>query len=304
MLSQVNNWPNQLLNFLRSNFGDTTNMTSLSGVTCTGGATRLKFDDGTSVIVKCSAMASERSFYVQHFDLVRLAGVGVPNLHWSGSDDTGRHWIIIEDIPHPFPQERWVCDVEQIEMLVRLHSSTWGDKRPNLDTAAYRPVWNDEMTRHACKWFDNEVERINMMNQLTILQREAQVLFRPTCCVSADPNPTNWRIRANGDLVLIDWERFCYGHPAIDLAITMPGLGNKDGTMEGKIAELYRTCWERNKGSLPAELHDLGRLIRQAKLWSVVEFIANVRLKPEVYPTDTVAYIVRELPGFLDRMVQ
>lgn len=104
-------------------------------------------------------------------------------------------------------------------------------------------------------------------------------------------------------MILIDWERFCYGHPAIDLAITMPGSYSKDGTMEGKIAELYRTCWERNEGGLPADLHDLEWLIRVAKLWSAVEFVANAWQNPELYPAETVAYIVKELPDFLDRTV-
>ncbi|WP_081503918.1 phosphotransferase [Alicyclobacillus hesperidum] len=184
-------------------------------------------------------------------------------------------------------------------MLFRLHSSTWRNRRLELDEQAYKPVWDDEMAMQACEWFEDEAERSDMANQMMKLQLDAQVLFEPTCCISADPNPTNWRIRDDGDLVLIDWERFCYGHPAIDLAITMPGLGSKDGTMEGQIADLYRECWERNAGSVPPELSDLERLIRVAKLWSVVEFLANARRNPESYPEQTVACIVRELLGYI-----
>lgn len=300
MGSQTKRWPDQLWAFLQSNFGDITNTTFLSGVAGDGGAHRLQFNSQTSAIVKSSPLQRERNFYENHADDIRRLGIGVPNLCWSGADDSGRHWIVIEDIPNSFPEKRWLCDPEQIETLFRLHSGTWGDKRLALSAEAYNPGWVDEMTSQACQWFDDGTERINVVNQVTVLQQEAQsqLLFWPLCCLSADPNPTNWRVREEGELVLIDWERFSHGHPAIDLASTMPGLGSR--TMEGKIAELYRTCWERNEGSLPAELHNLERLIRQAKLWSVVEFMANARQNPELYPAATVAYIVKELQVFLD----
>lgn len=291
--------PDELLGFVHRRLGKVATTESLFGVAGDGAAVRLELESGNSVIVKSSPLRRERTFYENHAEHIRRMGVGVAELYGSGFDDTGRYWIVMEDIPKPFPQERWVCDREQFEMLFSLHSGTWGDKMPTLDAGVYRPGWDDEMTRRACKWFEDELEQSHVENLLTKMQRHAQVLFEPTCCISADPNPTNWRIRNSGELVLIDWERFSPGHPAIDLAITMPGLGSKDGTMESSIAELYRECWEKNMGSVPVELSELKRLIRVAKLWSVVEFLANARVNSELYLGDTVAYIVRELPEFL-----
>jgi aminoglycoside phosphotransferase (APT) family kinase protein len=98
----------------------------------------------------------------------------------------------------------------------------------------------------------------------------------------------------------MDWERFCQGHPAIDLAITMPGIGSKDGAMERTMAEMYIRLWQKNTGSVPTELDALERGNRVAKLW---EFIANAKVAPALYPHDTVAYIVRELPSLFDQLL-
>lgn len=294
--------PHVLLAFVHSRFGNVTHTETLSGIAGDGGATRLQFDGGRTVIVKSSASSRERNFYEHHADLLRHCGVGIPGLYWSGCDDAERHWIVIEDIPNPFPQERWGYDQQQIEMLFRLHSGTWKGRRFTLSPKAYQPGWDEEMTERASEWFADGSEREHVANQLTTLQREAQVLFQPLCCISADPNPTNWRVRENGELVLIDWERFSYGHPAIDLAITMPGLGSRDGELEYRLAQLYREFWEKTIGNTPPELDGLERMVRVAKLWAVVEFLANARLKPAQYPEETVRFIVRELPDLLERL--
>ncbi|WDL96459.1 phosphotransferase family protein [Alicyclobacillus sp. ALC3] len=293
--------PTDLLSFLSSTFGPIAEAVPLSGIAGDGGAVRLNFTDGKSVIVKSSTTPRERNFYEHHADPLCHVGIGIATLYWSGCDDAGRHWISIEDIPNPFPHERWKnCDWEQIEMLFRLHAGTWQDRRRTLPTDAYQPRWDKEMTRRASEWFADGSEREHVVERLTRIQHEAERLFQPLCCISADPNPTNWRIRENGELVLIDWERFSYGHPAIDLGITMPGLGSKDGTMENGIAEVYRACWTKYTGCVPTGFDDLDRLIRVAKLWSVVEFLCNAWRKPELYPEKTVSYIVRELSEYID----
>ncbi|EJY55894.1 ATP synthase F1, gamma subunit [Alicyclobacillus hesperidum URH17-3-68] len=87
-------------------------METLPGVTGDGGVTRLQLDGGKSVIVKSSPLPRERNFYERHAGPIRHTGVGLPSVYWSGADDTGRHWIAIEDVPNPFPRERWVCDAE------------------------------------------------------------------------------------------------------------------------------------------------------------------------------------------------
>lgn len=291
--------PDELETFLHSNFGTIVSKKSLSGVAGDGGATRLKFESKRSVIIKSSLSPRERNFYEQHAGVLRNTGVGIASVYWSGMDANCRHWIVMEDVSDPFPQDRWSCDPKQIQMLFYLHSATWGNKRLKLNDATYHPVWDDELTNQACEWFGNKAERSEVTCRLTEVQQQAQLLFEPICCLSGDPNPTNWRVRDNGELVLIDWERFCHGHPAIDLAITMPNLGSKDGEMESRIADLYIAAWEKHTGCIPVEMNNMDFFIRLGKLWSVVEFLANAKLRPEQYPEATISFIVREIPGFL-----
>lgn len=89
------------------------------------------------------------------------------------------------------------------------------------------------MTERASEWFADGSERDQVANQLTMLQREAQVLFQPICCISADPNPTNWRIRDSGELVLIDWERFSFGHQPLTWRSSCPVLAARMGLYGG-----------------------------------------------------------------------
>lgn len=302
-MEQATRFPDELDHFLSFHFGHIVNRISLSGVAGASRVIRLQLVDGNSVIVKSSPTLGECHFYEQHADLLRRAGIGVPDLYWSGSDEEQRHWIVLEYIPIPFPRERWVFDTEQYEMLFRLHSTTWGARRVEVGDAAFQPKWNAELTGRALAWFDGVAEHKDVREQMIHLQREAQFLFEPQCCLSVDPNPTNWRIRENGELILMDWERFCHGHPAIDLAITMPGIGSKDGAMERTMAEMYIRLWQKNTGSVPTELDGLERAIRVAKLWSMVEFIANAKGAPALYPHDTVAYIVREWPSLFDQLL-
>lgn len=125
--------PHTLQDFVHSRFGNLANEEALSGIAGDGGAIRLQFDSGRSVIVKLSASSRERNFYEHHADLLRHSGVGIPDLFWSGHDDAVRHWIVIEDILNPFPQDRWNCDQKQIETLFLLHSDSWKDRRLTLD---------------------------------------------------------------------------------------------------------------------------------------------------------------------------
>ncbi|QSO52696.1 phosphotransferase [Alicyclobacillus curvatus] len=295
--------PAELMRFLEPRFGTVTGEQFLSGV-AGDGAKRLAFADGKSAIVKSSTSSWERNFYEKSAQVVRRLNVGIPELYWSGSDERGRQWILIEDIPNAFPRERWVGDEQQIATLLRLHVGTWKDKRLTLDADSYKPSWDDEMSAGTSAWFPAGYQRDRVAEQLAMIQREAQVLFQPICSISADPNPTNWRVRKDGELVLIDWERFTYGHPAIDLAITMPGLGSPDGLMERGLARVYLSGWKQDIGQEAAELSHLERLIRVAKLWTIVEFVARVKLHPTRSQEETTAHIVHELPRVMDELLR
>jgi thiamine kinase-like enzyme len=103
-----------------------------------------------------------------------------------------------------------------------------------------------------------------------------KVVLSPLVCnISGDPNPTNWGIRDNGDLVLFDFERIGYGNPAIDLAITIPGFGDPDGLLEYEIAETYISYWHNNPTTFPFSINELARQIHLGKFWSALDFLSN-----------------------------
>lgn len=99
---------------------------------------------------------------------------------------------------------------------------------------------------------------------LAVLQREAAPLFTARSVISGDPNPLNWGLSGDGELVLMDWERIGLGHPALDVAITMPGLPG--------LAEFERPAlaYRSNDGSEVS-----ARRLMLAKLWTVVELLAS-----------------------------
>lgn len=291
--------PVDLLLYLQSNFAPVVGVESLSGVTVDGGVTRLTLADHSSVIVKSSSTGREGNFYTLHADTVRDAGVGVTKMYWSSLEEQGTQWMVLEYVPHPLPKDRWLADPAQTRTLFYLHFATWKNQRVRLVEDVYRPEWNDGLTNKASEWFQDRDEYGQVLSGLRVIQRQAQFLFEPHCCLSGDPNPTNWRIGTAGELILIDWERFCHGHPAIDLAIALPGLGSRDFVMEERVAALYRSYWQQNLGSIPPELDSLARSIRLAKLWSAVEFLANARGGQQLFPIETITYLIRELPYFI-----
>lgn len=98
---------------------------------------------------------------------------------------------------------------------------------------------------------------------------------------------------------MLDWERFCQGNPAIDLAITMPNMGTEDLSLETQLAQTYsRFCMDMNEDLLPSE-PNFAIQIRLAKIWTVVEFIATAIQDTDSYPKATIDYIVAKLPAFL-----
>jgi hypothetical protein len=294
----MENWRLELQNFLYGLLGSSVKTEYISGIAGSG-CVRVESLD-KSVVVKVSNHPRERLFYEKHAESLRACNVAVPELYFSGCDADGMHYIVIEYIPHPLPQTKWIRNMQQVKMLFALHYATWGERRPDVEVP-YCPAWTEEMTDRVFAWFARSTEADLILGRL----RRGQALWQRmnfTCCISADPNPTNWRVRDDGTLVLVDWERFGYGTPAIDLAILMPGFGSQDGSLERWLAEAYVQCWHEAEGFAPMSPEVLQAQIRLAKLWSVIEFIAGAATNSESYPKDTVQHIVENLPSALQQI--
>ncbi|MCI0184725.1 aminoglycoside phosphotransferase family protein [Sulfoacidibacillus ferrooxidans] len=295
-------YPNDMMKVLQTKFGDLVGIESLRGVAGSQSST-CKFQfTSVDVVIKSSARNRERLFYERYAPALREHGVHVAQLYWAGMDSVHTNWIALEYVPGVFPQEHWKNNPTQINMLCTLHS--YSSKHISLadDVTWYRPKWDDEMTEQALMWYKgcSKIEEIKFM--LRNAQHLSQTLFVPHGCLSGDPNPTNWRLRSNGELVMLDWERFCEGNPAIDLAITMPNLGTQDLSSETQLAQIYKGfCRDMSEDALPSE-SDFAVQIRLAKIWTAVEFIATATQDADNYPKTTVDYIVTELPAFLSML--
>jgi thiamine kinase-like enzyme len=206
----------------------------------------------------------------------------------------------MEYIPHSLPQNQWIRNMEQVETLFALHHCTWGKQKPAVEDP-FRPGWTEDMTNTVLGCFARSMKAQVLLERL----RKAQTLWQHMnflCCITGDPNPTNWCVRDDGKLVLVDWERFGYGTPAVDLAILMPGLGSQDGSLERWLATEYVKCWLREEGFAPISVEVLQAQIRLAKLWSAVEFVTETSTQPESYQHRTRRYLVNNLQNLLQEI--
>jgi phosphotransferase family enzyme len=224
----------------------------------------------TCAIVKAAARSDEATFYQSIAPALAAQGVPIPKLEWAGAAPDG-FWLVLENIPNPLPRERWHADPAVLAALHCLHLSTV----PNPPGAYFCPAWTDTMTRHALTFFPDAI--VTIRDSLQTLRMQSQFLFSADCWISGDPNPTNWGIRHNGAVVLYDWERFGRGTPALDLAITIPGLGNDEAFRTVAAGYLGISTAADKAGQLA--LDDLARAIALAKLWSVIEFLSMCKLQ-------------------------
>jgi hypothetical protein len=216
-----------------------------------------------TVVVKKTSADREVNFYRVTAPSLRKV-VPIPNVEWIYQGDE-YSWLVLEYIPRALPPERWLADPSILHTLYRLHCCSESAQ------AMFRPMWSEEMSEVAALFFVDSIKK-ELESLLCRLRINAQHLFKPLCNISGDPNPTNWALRLDGEAVLFDWERFGRGHPALDLAITVPGLGRED--------DFHRVATEYLKvGDLAtSNMVEWRRNIALAKVWSVVEFLYFVRV--------------------------
>ena len=134
-------WPRSVRRHVREAYGDPLSVEPLGGMS---GARvyRARFPR-TSLIVKGPARPGEARFYAAVAPELPGQGVAVPVLHWAEAD-TETPWLILEDVPHGLPRDRWDADPEVLAVLRSLHAATFS-AAPSPPTA-YRPAWSPRMT--------------------------------------------------------------------------------------------------------------------------------------------------------------
>lgn len=222
---------------------------------------------GSSVIVKIDLVERERRVYAGAVATLRNRGVDVPEVLAQGGGPPT--WIAFEDVGPPLPRSRWELDPEVLDTLGCLHAieARWWQA---VVGEPFQPVWTPEMDSTALSALRNVParDRFGLLPVLTRLREAAPALLSGTVPLSGDPNPTNWVIRPNVGIVLVDWERAGVGSPAVDLAISMPGPGWRTDQTARQVAREYIERVHR-----APSLADLAMAIDVAKAWSVAEFL-------------------------------
>ena len=282
-VSSISEWPPELERHLEAHHGIPRLIEPLTAGQSRASVFRLHFASTSCILKRCSR-DTECHFYTQVAPTLRMHGIGIPKLCWSLKAGVSC-WLMLEDIPQPVPLERRLADPEMIAALRRLHTVPL---QSIPDLAQYvRLRWTNDLADTLTARLPREVGQL-----LEDLQQRHQYLFQPTCLISGDPNPSNWAVRMDGKLVLFDWERFGAGTPALDLAITVPGLG--DAAAYGRVAARYLED-QNVKAPSAAAIDALTHDIAVAKVWTVVEYLSEGtgRYADEVF---------RALPSWLEEI--
>lgn len=244
------------------------------------------------IVVKRTQSRREADVYRLLAPLLAAQGVSCPTLFWSERND-GSYWLLLEAIPQPLPRSRWLADRDLLGVLYRLHQSTL----PEL-IAPFRPAWTDEMTAQVVHLLPDSAA--HLQTEVTRFQSLSQPLFGVKRWISGDPNPANWGLRTDGSIVLFDWERLGRGAPALDLAISVPGLG------QAADFQLVAAAYLEHDSTLAktdTAIKELAREIAIAKTWNVVEFLSMAANGDNVIKARIPA-LIQALPEWLTMMAE
>lgn len=290
-------WPKVVQDFLRDYCGPLVAVERLGGMS--GARVYRARGRHHSAIVKENASDREASVYQRLASSLHDAGIETPHLMFAYIE-RGKHWLILEAIPNQLPRDRWDADPAVLAMLSRLHalSLTLPADAPDL----FVPRWTDPMTDQALTAFPHDIAS-SLAPVLRELQRQSQSLFIPQCWISGDPNPANWGLRDDGTLVLFDWDRLTRASPAIDLAITVPGLGDWSAFHRVATSYLAQQPLHRQSPRLTEEYADsLAADMARAKVWTVIGPLNEPRGEHTPQLKATTTWLTEAVPGWLQTL--
>lgn len=246
-----------------------------------GASVALLVDEaGYQFIEKCPVGEVEYHFYQQAARELTHAGVAIPKL-LSADPDLRR--LRLEYIPREVNQD----DVSGDEILATLNYLHRYTASPQW--LYHSHAWSEYALEHSLRLLalpDKNARQLRRFRQCS------DVLFGYQSLISGDSNAGNWGKRANGDVVLFDWERFGRGSPAIDLAPLIKGMGTKQAFID--LAERY--CQLSGQQNFKA----LAREIAIAKAWIVTEVITLLyERKKSIFPL-YLNWYKEHLPDWLD----
>ncbi len=192
--------------------------------------------------------------------------------------------LFLERIPNRITLDSLVADQRSFQQLAAIHTS---DYQPSFTVKEHS--WKPESTEQALSVLDLPK---STQQSIRDIQAMSSQLFHQTTLISGDTNDGNWGTRANGDLVLYDWERFGYGSPAIDLAPLVTGLGSLGDYTS--IVERYL----RYNSTISIEA--LSKQLILAKCWLVVEVTNILVVRKKLNASLYINWYRENVPKWLD----
>lgn len=211
--------------------GEPVTLERLTGV---GGPGVVRVSGARGQVIVKYPVRQEATFYRSWAPLVREQGLGVPQVYAQG-EKTGQAWIVMEALESTLgpPYRERLADM--VAYLAQLHTLQWNPSTPAGD---------DPLPVRAVFLSSRDVEDAATLWPAGVRATLVHLLHLPwptlpdeTRLVSGDPNPTNWGLRASGQLVLFDWSEVAWSHPAYDLAVLCGGLPQVDLVRE--VVEAY-----------------------------------------------------------------
>lgn len=206
--------------------------------------------EGVDCVLKQGASDVEINFYQSAAP--NLAGVNIPNL----VKLDGRN-LFIERIPNSISLNKLQSNPKVCEQLASLHRSQYVPSFP-----VKKHEWTNVATTEALSILDLPE---SAQSSIKLMQSLSSCIFECSGLISGDTNDGNWGTRANGELVLFDWERFGHGSPAIDLAPLVSGLG--------AVSEYELIIWQYSQYNSSLPEAELMKDLIIAKCWIIIEVV-------------------------------
>jgi aminoglycoside phosphotransferase (APT) family kinase protein len=236
-----------------------------------------------AVVVKQDPHPREVAFYRDVAPLLE-PGISVPR-----AVVVDERSLVLEHVAEPLPRDRWLADTSMMRSLAAVHRSSAARDRL---ADPFRPSWTPDLTAAAVDRLDPD-DRGATARAVDRLSHEAERWLSGEALVSGDPNPLNWGQRLDGTLVLFDWERAGVATPAVDVAITVPGLPTRDQLEIAATAYLA----VQHRDHVHWSHDDFTRGLAVAKTWTFVELLAERRDDPALVEVQD--RLAAALPGWV-----
>lgn len=176
----------------------------------------------------------EAAFYRSWAPVVQQSGLGVPDVYAQG-EIQGQPWILMEALDSLLGPPYHGRLTDMTSYLAQLHMIEWDEM--SFITGEPLPVRPVDLS-------SQDIQDAAMLWPTEVKEYLVHLLYLPwptlpneRRLVSGDPNPTNWGLRASGQLVLFDWSEVAWSHPAYDLAVICGGI--PEVALVGEVVDAY-----------------------------------------------------------------